>query len=56
MSATDTTVIDRERIAELTEREMGRLNEATKGSGEMFERAKRHLASGVASSYQVRDP
>ncbi len=56
MSATDTTVIDRKRIAELTERETARLNEATKGSGEMYERAKRHLASGVASSYQVRDP
>jgi glutamate-1-semialdehyde 2,1-aminomutase len=57
MAATpDTITIDRERIAQLTERETERLNEATKGSGAMFERAKKHLASGVASSYQVRDP
>ncbi len=56
MSATDTITIDRQRIAELTERETARLNEATKGSGEMYERARRHLASGVASSYQDREP
>lgn len=56
MSATDTITIDRSRIAELTERETARLNEATKGSGEMYERARRHLTSGVASSYQEREP
>jgi glutamate-1-semialdehyde 2,1-aminomutase len=56
MAATDTVTIDRERIAELTQRETDRLNEATKGSGEMFRRANVHLASGVASSYQVREP
>jgi len=56
MAATDTVTIDRERIAELTQRETDRLNELTKGSGEMFHRANRHLASGVASSYQVREP
>ncbi|HEU4975215.1 MAG TPA: aspartate aminotransferase family protein [Baekduia sp.] len=57
MAATpDTVTIDRQRIAELTERETERLNEATKGSGEMFVRANEHLASGVASSYQVREP
>jgi glutamate-1-semialdehyde 2,1-aminomutase len=49
-----TVTIDRARIAELTERETKRLNEATKGSGETFARANEHLASGVASSYQVR--
>ena len=52
----DTITIDRARIAELTERETARLNEATKGSGDTFARANRHLASGVASSYQVREP
>src|ERR1044071_2558725 len=51
----DPITIDRTRIAELTERETKRLNEATKGSGETFARANEHLASGVASSYQVRD-
>lgn len=56
MSATDTITIDRQRIAELTERETARLNEATKGSGEMYERARRHLAAGIASSYQFREP
>jgi glutamate-1-semialdehyde 2,1-aminomutase len=57
MAATpDTITLDRERIAELTQRETDRLNDATKGSAAMFERAKRHLAAGVASSYQVRDP
>jgi glutamate-1-semialdehyde 2,1-aminomutase len=52
----DPITIDRTRIAELTERETERLNEATKGSGDMFARANEHLASGVASSYQVREP
>src|SRR3954466_2370555 len=52
----DTITIDRARIAQLTERETERLNEATKGSGETFARANEHLASGVASSYQVREP
>jgi glutamate-1-semialdehyde 2,1-aminomutase len=57
MAATpDTITIDRARIAELTARETERLNAATKGSGAMFARAERHLASGVASSYQVREP
>src|SRR4051812_34019425 len=52
----DPITIDRTRIAELTERETQRLNEATKGSGDTFARANEHLASGVASSYQVREP
>src|SRR6059058_3717849 len=52
----DPITIDRTRIAELTERETQRLNDATKGSGDTFARANEHLASGVASSYQVREP
>jgi glutamate-1-semialdehyde 2,1-aminomutase len=56
--ATEATVleIDRERIKELTEREEKRLNERTGGSGAMYERARRTLSGGVASSYQVRAP
>ena len=54
--STTATAISRERIAELTEREARRLDERTRGSGRMFERARGPLAAGVASSYQVRDP
>jgi glutamate-1-semialdehyde 2,1-aminomutase len=56
--ATEATVVelDRERIRELTEREERRLNERTGGSRAMYERARRTLSGGVASSYQVRDP
>jgi glutamate-1-semialdehyde 2,1-aminomutase len=48
--------IDRDRVRELTEREERRLNERTGGSKAMYERARRTLSGGVASSYQVRDP
>ena len=48
--------IPRQRISELIEREESRLNEATRKSLETYERAKVHLAGGVASSYQLRDP
>ena len=48
--------IDRGRVAELTEREQKKLDARTTKSGEMFERARRSLSGGVASSYQVRDP
>src|SRR3954454_9385614 len=55
--AVDTPIeLDRIRIAELTERETARLNERTPKSGEMYDRASRVLAGGVASSYQLRDP
>jgi glutamate-1-semialdehyde 2,1-aminomutase len=56
MAVTDTVTIDRQRIAELTERETERLNAATQGSAAMYQRANVHLAGGVASSYQARDP
>jgi glutamate-1-semialdehyde 2,1-aminomutase len=55
MSATQIE-IDRTRIRELTEREAARLDERTSASQAMYERARRTLAGGVASSYQVRDP
>jgi glutamate-1-semialdehyde 2,1-aminomutase len=48
--------IDRRRIRELTEREERRLNESTPGSKALFERARRVLSAGVASSYQLREP
>jgi glutamate-1-semialdehyde 2,1-aminomutase len=48
--------LDRARIRELTEREEGRLNERTPASARMFERARRTLTGGVASSYQLHEP
>jgi glutamate-1-semialdehyde 2,1-aminomutase len=48
--------MDRDRIPELTERELNALNERTGGSAELYKRANRVLAAGVASSYQLRDP
>ena len=55
--ATRTPVqLDRQRIAELTEREAKRLNERTGASKAMYARARGALSGGVASSYQLRDP
>jgi len=48
--------IDRARIRELTEREAATLNERTPKSRAMYDRARRALAGGVASSYQLREP
>src|SRR3954469_16818220 len=48
--------LDRSRIAELTERELKALNDRTGGSAELYGRANRVLAAGVASSYQLREP
>jgi glutamate-1-semialdehyde 2,1-aminomutase len=56
MSAAAAIQLDRDRIRELTAREEARLNERTPRSGEMFARADRVLAAGVASSYQLREP
>jgi glutamate-1-semialdehyde 2,1-aminomutase len=56
MSTSTAVTLDRERIRELTEREERRLNERTVASRQMYERARRHLSGGVASSYQLRDP
>jgi glutamate-1-semialdehyde 2,1-aminomutase len=54
--ATTPIRLDRQRIRELTEREESRLNERTQGSLRMYERARKVLTGGVASSYQLRDP
>lgn len=56
MASTATTQIDRQRIEELTGRELARLNDRTPGSQTMYERARQTLSGGVASSYQVREP
>jgi glutamate-1-semialdehyde 2,1-aminomutase len=48
--------IDRTRVRELIEREGARLDERTQASKAMYARARRTLAGGVASSYQVREP
>jgi glutamate-1-semialdehyde 2,1-aminomutase len=56
MSERSVTTIDLSRVADLTAREQQRLDDSTLGSKAMFERAQRSLSSGVASSYQLRDP
>ena len=56
MSAPVFTAIDRNRLAELTEREQRRLDDSTAGSAQVYERARAVLSAGVASSYQLRDP
>src|SRR3977135_3993014 len=48
--------IDQQRVAALTSDELARVNERTARSAAMFERARRSLSGGVASSYQLRDP
>ena len=48
--------IDRERVRELTQREEQRLDGRTGASAAMYERARKTLSGGVASSYQLRDP
>ena len=56
MSVRTPVELDRERIRSLTERERARLDERTRGSEAMYERARRSLSGGVASSYQARAP
>jgi glutamate-1-semialdehyde 2,1-aminomutase len=48
--------LDRRRLGELHEREFARLRERTRKSEALFRRARRVLAGGVASSYQLHDP
>ena len=56
MAVSSTVQIDHERVEELTRRELAALNARTEGSAAMYERARRSLSGGVASSYQLRDP
>ena len=48
--------IDPARIAQLTEREEAHLNSETNGSARMYERSRKVMPMGVASSYQARSP
>lgn len=48
--------INYERVAELTRTEQAALDARTQASRAMYEKAEQHLANGVASSYQLRDP
>ena len=56
MAITEKAGLDRSRIAELTEREQRRLNERTPASHAFYERARKSLSGGIASSYQEREP
>jgi glutamate-1-semialdehyde 2,1-aminomutase len=48
--------IDRNRIAELTEREMAKLSERTPQSRQRFERGVKVMPGGVPSSFQENEP
>jgi len=56
MAVTSPIQIDPGRVQELTERELESLNARTQRSAQTYERARRSLSGGVASSYQLRDP
>src|SRR5439155_23352134 len=56
MAVGEATSIDRERVRTLIERESSALDERTNASSRLFERARRTLSGGVASSYQSREP
>jgi len=56
MASTATVQIDRKRIAELREKEEKRLEQETPKSYELFQRARKSMPMGVASTYQARDP
>src|ERR1700736_5602352 len=56
MAVTSPIQIDHQRVEELTRRELETLNARTERSAAMYERARKSLSGGVASSYQLRDP
>jgi glutamate-1-semialdehyde 2,1-aminomutase len=56
MPAETTVQLDQERVRTLIEREAAKLDERTRGSAAMYERARGSLSGGVSSSYQARDP
>ena len=56
MASTAPVQIDRQRIAELTDKEEQRLEAATPKSFELYKRAVQHMPMGVASTYHARDP
>jgi len=56
MAVNSPVVLDPERVQKLIERESAALDERTRGSAEMYKRARNSLSGGVASTYQSRDP
>ncbi|MBA3807232.1 MAG: aspartate aminotransferase family protein [Solirubrobacterales bacterium] len=56
MAVTSPNQINHERVEELTRIELAALNARTSRSAAMYERARKSLSGGVASSYQLRDP
>jgi glutamate-1-semialdehyde 2,1-aminomutase len=56
MAITDTSPINRQRLAHLATREQANYRARTANSRSLLERAKRSLPMGVASSFQVYDP
>jgi glutamate-1-semialdehyde 2,1-aminomutase len=56
MASTAPVQIERKRIQQLMEREEKRLEEATPKSYQLYQRAKKSMPMGVASTYQARDP
>jgi glutamate-1-semialdehyde 2,1-aminomutase len=55
-TAAGQSAIDRERISQLTEREMARLTERTPASKDRYQRAVKVMPGGVPSSFQENDP
>jgi glutamate-1-semialdehyde 2,1-aminomutase len=55
-TTTGMSAIDRQRIAELTEREMAKLAERTPASRQRYERGVKVMPRGVPSSFQENDP
>ena len=55
-TAAGQSAIDRERISQLTERELARLTERTPASKGRYERAVKVMPGGVPSSFQENDP
>jgi len=56
MAIATSTPIDQVRLQELTETEEVTLNERTRQSAAMYDRARHSMVGGVASSYQNRAP
>jgi glutamate-1-semialdehyde 2,1-aminomutase len=55
-TTTGVSVLDRDRIRQLTEREQRALAERTQASRQHFERARKAMPNGVPSSFQAKDP
>ena len=56
MAVTTPVALDRARVQELIDEEAAALDARTQQSAATYERARRSLSGGVASSYQSRDP